>query len=129
MSLGFHGQISVDLDKIYREVAPELVSPQNASEETIQERRDQITQSACFGLVALRRFPRSQSYHTREYILAYLTRIRITSAYQNQPASGFSELLLRRWMRKVAQSNGIIWPSYMWQRKQVDGEQFHYKKE
>ena len=68
LSPGFHGQIAVDLDRIYHEFAPELDNPQNASEESIQERSDTITQSGCFGPVTLRRFPWSSIYRTREYL-------------------------------------------------------------
>ncbi len=43
-------------------------NPQNAIEETIQERSDEITRSGCFGPVTIRRFPWSQTYQTGEYI-------------------------------------------------------------
>ena len=56
------------MDKIYREVAPGLETPQNASEESIQERADNIAKSGCFGPVILRRFPWSRTYRTMEYL-------------------------------------------------------------
>ena len=65
---GFHGQIAADLDRIYTEITPGLDNPQNAIEETIQERTEEITQSGCFGPVIVRRFPWSQTYRTREYL-------------------------------------------------------------
>ena len=65
---GLHGQIATDLDEIYRKITPELESPHAAIQETIQEHRDEITRSACFGPVTIRRFPWSRTYQTREYI-------------------------------------------------------------
>jgi SAM-dependent methyltransferase len=68
MSTGFNGNIQAELDEVYRQVVPELGSQQSASEETIQDRLDQINQSGCFGPVSLRRFPWSQTYRTSEYL-------------------------------------------------------------
>jgi SAM-dependent methyltransferase len=68
MSTGFKGKIEADLDNIYHEIVPELGSQQSACEATIQERLDQINESACFGPVTIRRFPWSQSYRTGEYL-------------------------------------------------------------
>ena len=68
MHPGFRGEIAVDLEESYRKNAPELASPQNAIEETIQERTDEIMQSVCFGPITVQRFPWSRSYQTWEYL-------------------------------------------------------------
>ena len=65
---GFHGQIDIELDKIYHKIAPGLSNPRTDSEEVIQERFQDITQSGYFGPVKLERFPWSQNYTTREYL-------------------------------------------------------------
>ncbi len=65
---GLHGPISVDLDRIYHEIAPGLDSPNTASEEVIRDRINDINQSACFGPVTVRRFPWSKTYRTGEYL-------------------------------------------------------------
>ena len=68
MHPGFHGQLAEDLDGIYQKITPEISSPQNSIEETIQERTGEITQSACFGPVSVRRYAWARVYQTREYI-------------------------------------------------------------
>jgi len=70
MSMGSKGKIEAGLNKIYQEIVPELGSQQSANEKTIQERLDQITQSACvcFEPFTFRRFPWSQNYRTGEYL-------------------------------------------------------------
>jgi SAM-dependent methyltransferase len=65
---GFHGQIALDLDRIYQEIVPELENPKNNSEATIQQRCDDIAQSGYFGPVCLRRFAWCKTYLTREYL-------------------------------------------------------------
>ena len=68
MHPGFHGQVAEDLEAIYRKISPEMASPENFIEETIQERTEEINQSGCFGPVTVLRFPWSCTYRTREYI-------------------------------------------------------------
>ncbi len=68
MHPGFHGQVAEELDAIYQKISPEMASPENLTEETIQERMEEINLSGCFGPVTVRRFPWSRFYKTREYI-------------------------------------------------------------
>ncbi len=68
MNPGFHGQIAVDMDRIYHEIVPGLDSPLSANQETIQARIDEINQSGCYGPVIVEQFPWVQTYRTREYL-------------------------------------------------------------
>ena len=68
MHADLHGQIDSELDEIYRKNAPDFDSPQNAIEETIQERSEEISGTGCFGPLSVRRFPWSCTYQTGEYI-------------------------------------------------------------
>lgn len=68
MHADLHGQISTELEDIYRKVAPELDSPQNVIEEIIQERSEEISRSGCFGPLTILRFPWSRMYQTSDYI-------------------------------------------------------------
>jgi SAM-dependent methyltransferase len=65
---GLHGQIALNLNRIYHEIVPELESPLNFSQAAIQVWIDEIDQSGCFGPVTVERFPWRQAYQTREYI-------------------------------------------------------------
>jgi len=65
---GFEGQLAVDLDKIYREIAPGLGSPFHTTDEEVQRRSHEIEESSCFGPVTVRRFPWSMRYTTKEYL-------------------------------------------------------------
>jgi len=65
---GFEGQLAADLDKTYREIAPGLGSPFNATDEEVQKRVLEIEQSGFFGPVTVRRFPWSMRYGTKEYL-------------------------------------------------------------
>ena len=65
----FQGQITDQLDEIYREIAPELDNqPKKSIEETILERFEDIRASGCFGPVTIRRFPWSRIYQTGKYV-------------------------------------------------------------
>lgn len=84
MSPGFDERIARDLDRIYREVAPELDSrSQNPIEEVINERSEDIIGSGCFSAPAIRRFPWSKMYPSREYIgllNTYSDHLRLTAS-------------------------------------------------
>lgn len=62
------GQINIDLDRIYRENAPELVTMRSSIENVVEERSHEIAQSGLFGPVTIQRFPWSITYHTRQYL-------------------------------------------------------------
>ncbi len=61
-------QIDIDLEKIYREIVPELVIKQSSIENVIEERSHEIAQSGLFGPVTIRRFPWYAVYQTRQYL-------------------------------------------------------------
>jgi hypothetical protein len=61
-------QIYIELNRIYHEIAPELVTMQSSIENVIEERSYEIAQSGLFGPVTIRRFPWSYTYQTRQYL-------------------------------------------------------------
>ena len=65
----FHGQIAINLDKIYPELVPGLDSSPAVSEETFQIPIDGIHKTGWFGAVTAGRFPWSKAYRTREYLV------------------------------------------------------------
>ncbi len=68
MNPGVHGQIRVELDKIYQRIAPGLHTSLDAGKDAIQNRIQEIRESGCFSRVRVLRFPWSVRYSTTEYI-------------------------------------------------------------
>jgi SAM-dependent methyltransferase len=68
MSSGLVGPLAVEIDRIYKEIAPELGSPFSANDESIQQHIREIEESGCFGPVAVRRHPWTKRYNTKEYL-------------------------------------------------------------
>ncbi len=62
------GQTNIDLDRIYHEIAPELVTMQSSIENVVEERSHEIAQTGLFSPVTIRRFPWSYTYQTRHYL-------------------------------------------------------------
>lgn len=65
---GMSGPLDADLQKAYREVAPEISTPVTKMEDTIRERAGWIEAGGGFGPVTLRRFPWSLCYTTQQYL-------------------------------------------------------------
>ncbi len=64
---GMEGELKDELDRIYQEVTPGLLTPITPMEDTIRERGSAIEASGFFGPVTIRRFPWSVCYTTRQY--------------------------------------------------------------
>jgi SAM-dependent methyltransferase len=64
---GMKGQIAIDLDKCYQEIAPDFGTPLDATDERIRQRAEEIDSSGFFGPVTINRFPWSLRYTTRQY--------------------------------------------------------------
>ena len=93
---GFEGQLAADLDKIYREIAPELGSPFTATDEAVQQRVREIEESGCFGPVTVRRFPWSMRYSTKEYLgllNTYSDHLRLPEQTRNRLFSSIGEVI------------------------------------
>jgi SAM-dependent methyltransferase len=66
---GPQGQIFSDLERVYRERAPELFdAPTTCHERENQQTLDDITASGHFGPVEMKKFPWSARYDTRQYL-------------------------------------------------------------
>ncbi len=66
---GPQGEIFDDLERVYRERAPELFdTPTTCHEEENQQTSDEITASGHFGPVVVRKFPWSTRYDARQYL-------------------------------------------------------------
>jgi SAM-dependent methyltransferase len=62
------GEITLELERVYRERAPELVKGQRPIEDRIREREAEIASSGFFGDVITHRFPWSAQYDTPQYV-------------------------------------------------------------
>jgi SAM-dependent methyltransferase len=63
------GEIYGDLERVYKERAPELFdAPTTCHERENQRTLDDIAASGCFGPVVVRQFPWSARYDTRQYL-------------------------------------------------------------
>jgi SAM-dependent methyltransferase len=62
------GAIFQELEKVYREYAPEMTSSDTPCEEVIQQRGQEILESGQFEEAVVRRFPWSARYDTRQYL-------------------------------------------------------------
>jgi SAM-dependent methyltransferase len=62
------GEIFRELDKVYQECVPEMMSRIVSYEETIWQREKDIVESSCFGSIEVRRFPWSARYDTKQYL-------------------------------------------------------------
>ncbi len=65
---GPQGEMFNDLERVYRERAPELEAPTLSCEREIQQILDDIAASGHFGPVQVKKFPWSACYDTRQYL-------------------------------------------------------------
>ena len=65
---GMDGKIKQDLDRVYRNRAPELVKPETPIDQLIESRANSLRESPYFENVIVRKYPWSARYKTSEYL-------------------------------------------------------------
>ena len=65
---GMNDGIRQELDKVYRDRAPELVKPEAPIEQLVENRANSLRESPYFEKVVIRKYPWSVRYKTSEYL-------------------------------------------------------------
>jgi SAM-dependent methyltransferase len=95
MHLEIGGSVFEDLERVYRERAPELDDGLD-TEEVIRQREQEIRQCGCFGSLEVCRFPWTRRYDTRQYLgllNTFSDHLRMSEARRAYLFEGVAEVL------------------------------------
>jgi SAM-dependent methyltransferase len=96
MYIGFDGKLESEIERVYRQCAPELTQRREATEAVIQQREEALSSSGCFSNVMVRRFIWSERYETKRYIgllNTYSDHMRLPDRIRENLTEGVAEVI------------------------------------
>jgi SAM-dependent methyltransferase len=98
MYIGFHGDLEGEIERVYRQCAPELTQQREATEAVIKRREEKLSSSGYFSDVIVRRFHWSERYEAMQYIgllNTYSDHMRLPDRIRNNLNKGVAEVLYK----------------------------------